>query len=570
MTQVAPRSPSDALVADAQCVALTATERRDLAALAPVRVCVDPDWAPYEHLRADGSYEGIAADLFALVAERIGMRFEVVATADWEASLARARSGACHVLPFLNPSPSRSEYLLFTSPVLREPNVFVTRHDHGWIHDPTRLGDRVVALPRGTQVEERLRRDAPDVRVLLVDDEPAAFDAVRDGAADVTLRSLIVAAHALRTGAWSDLRIAGAIPRYENRFCIGVARSHPRLHALLERAVTTLDSADRAAVSERHAAVDHALLRDMATLVEQVRRVGEHLRVVLDAMPNGIASIDADGRLRLVNRAFAAALGVAEPERALGQALRTLGPDPAAVASLDALRVEAIAGDEKRAHADVPLPRADGTKGHFQVSLTPYALGSEGARAVLVVTTDVTERVHAERAIRIQAERDALTGCLNRTAFAERAGHALRDASARGNGAALALIDLDRFKAVNDAHGHAAGDEVLRACARRMREAVRASDLVARLGGDEFAVWLAEVGSSADAVRVAEKLRRALDAPVALDGHDLRVHASIGVALFPEHAEDLTTLLGRADEALYAAKARGRNVVQVWAAPSVG
>ena len=148
---------------------------------------------------------------------------------------------------------------------------------------------------------------------------------------------------------------------------------------------------------------------------------------------------------------------------------------------------------------------------------------------------------------------DTLTDLPNRVLFRDRAGLAITAGTRHGNGVSLMLIDLDRFKEINDALGHHVGDEVLRIVAARMRETLREVDTVARLGGDEFAVLL-DAGSD-DPGLVAEKLRVALSRPMEVRGIPLLIGASIGIASSPEDGGDVETLMQRADVAMYQAKA---------------
>jgi len=167
-------------------------------------------------------------------------------------------------------------------------------------------------------------------------------------------------------------------------------------------------------------------------------------------------------------------------------------------------------------------------------------------------------RTAAERAageLGHQAMHDALTGLPNRVLLRDRLEQALRALARDGTRLALLLLDLDRFKWVNDTLGHQTGDALLREVAARLAGAVRASDTVARLGGDEFAVLLPEADAEG-AARVAHALHRALDAPVVVDGQALRAEISVGGALAPAHGADPDALLRRADAAMYVAKRR--------------
>lgn len=156
---------------------------------------------------------------------------------------------------------------------------------------------------------------------------------------------------------------------------------------------------------------------------------------------------------------------------------------------------------------------------------------------------------------------DALTGLANRRLFGDRLEQAFLHAQRHETGFALMLLDLDRFKEVNDTLGHQTGDAVLEHLAMRLREVARASDTVARLGGDEFALVLEGAQDSADALYVAERIRRALDEPFVVDGMTLQLESSIGIVIFPRHGDDAEQLLKRADIALYASKDSHQPVV---------
>ena len=170
----------------------------------------------------------------------------------------------------------------------------------------------------------------------------------------------------------------------------------------------------------------------------------------------------------------------------------------------------------------------------------------------------VAEVLHrAQDALRHQATHDELTGLANRTVFRQVLAERTRAAHRTGAAMAVLLVDLDRFKEVNDTLGHHTGDDLLRSVARRLRSAVRDGDLVARLGGDEFAVVVADVHHASVPVRLAQRILEALATPISVGGVALAVETSIGVAVCPTHAEDADQLFRRADAAMYEAKLRG-------------
>ncbi|HRP24255.1 MAG TPA: EAL domain-containing protein [Thauera sp.] len=217
---------------------------------------------------------------------------------------------------------------------------------------------------------------------------------------------------------------------------------------------------------------------------------------------------------------------------------------------------------------DFARPAADGSTRHHEARLVTI----EDDEA-LCLLRDITERKDNEDRIFRLAYIDSLTGLANRQSFIERLERDIRRARLSARRIAILFLDLDRFKSVNDTLGHDAGDSLLREAARRLREAVRPSDLVARsevefarLGGDEFTVLLPDIGRTDDALQVAERIRERMLEPFVLDGSTLSLTTSIGIAVFPDDGQDAGTLLKHADTAMYHAKDQGRNNCRYYSA----
>lgn len=176
--------------------------------------------------------------------------------------------------------------------------------------------------------------------------------------------------------------------------------------------------------------------------------------------------------------------------------------------------------------------------------------------------TDAAELATAQMAH--MAEHDFLTGLPNRALLTDRLTQALALAKRHQKKVALLFMDLDRFKQVNDSLGHAVGDHLLQSVTKRLQEGIRHSDTVSRQGGDEFVVLLAEIEELRDATLSAEKLIKAVAKPHLVDGHQLHVTLSIGISIYPDHGQDVDTVLRNADIAMYHAKRNGRNNCQVF------
>lgn len=266
---------------------------------------------------------------------------------------------------------------------------------------------------------------------------------------------------------------------------------------------------------------------------------------------------DARGVILRVNHAFSDLFGYTA-EEALGQTPRILQSgrhDPAFYAALWA--------GVKNDHAwrgEIWDRRKNGEVFLSWLNITGIC-NDEGEITHYVTThTDITLRKAAEEEVKHLAFYDPLTHLPNRRLLHDRLHQAVIRAKRDSRRLALMFIDLDKFKPVNDEFGHQAGDELLQAMAHRLQACVRESDTVARVGGDEFVVLLPSIDAAQDALGVAEKIHKALKQPFTLsEGETVSISSSSGIAIYPDHARDETTLTSHADAAMYQAKAAGRD-----------
>ena len=300
------------------------------------------------------------------------------------------------------------------------------------------------------------------------------------------------------------------------------------------------------------------LVARLRSTVDDLESSAARLRATVDTAIVGVVSLDGSGRVADANDALLQLLGSTR-ERVLGTPLSE-HVDPATAQALTGLVAEAVAGGHRRLEHPVLSERQRSFVAEFTAATTPPDRG--GQRSTVVVVTDVTERHAAEQVMVHRAQHDALTGPPTRAVLADRLVHAAVRSRAPGL-VALLVLDLDGFKAVNDTHGHAAGDAVLVAVARRAAAVLREGDTVARLGGDEFVVLLEEVDSPEDVGVVASRLAAAVREPVRTGQVSVSVGVSIGATVGRPRdavdvgAPDLVEMLRRADLAMYVAKKAG-------------
>ena len=332
-----------------------------------------------------------------------------------------------------------------------------------------------------------------------------------------------------------------------------------------EREIQLIESAaDLAAVVLEHFNARAAL-----------QRAEERERLLLDSTNDGILGLDRDGVATFANPAAARMLGY-EVQELCGAKIESLlqrnspiddlrdwAPEPEPEAVSGVLIATARDGHPRHLVGEI-IYRRDGTG--FSAELWSNAVLRQGDLVGSVVTfRDISERLEQERRIRYLAFHDPLTGLPNRTRLRERLERELSRLRREPHRFAFLLIDLDRFKDVNDSLGHAAGDELLQITAARLRSEVRAADAVARMGGDELAVIETEVGGLDGVLGLARRLLASLSRPATIRGREVSVSASIGVVLVEAPAE-ADTVMAQADLALYRAKDQGRNRVALFEA----
>jgi diguanylate cyclase (GGDEF)-like protein/PAS domain S-box-containing protein len=284
--------------------------------------------------------------------------------------------------------------------------------------------------------------------------------------------------------------------------------------------------------------------------VNALRASEQTYRSIVETAEEGIWIGDLRARTIFANRKLAEMFGVSTEDLEGATAFDFLHPDDFEK-GMHAVRSRSLGISDRQ---ELRFVRPDGSVVWTIASGTPYRDAEGRCIGSLSMITDITDRKAAEQELARRAMTDELTGLANRRVLADRTNHAL-DLRPKGTVAAL-FIDLDDFKLVNDSFGHAVGDELLVAVAKRLQDAARKGDTVARLGGDEFVVLCEDLADGAAAMVIAERLHAALAAPIAVGTTTVFATASIGVALSPVGSAD--ELLRNADAAMYLAKGRGK------------
>jgi diguanylate cyclase (GGDEF)-like protein/PAS domain S-box-containing protein len=282
------------------------------------------------------------------------------------------------------------------------------------------------------------------------------------------------------------------------------------------------------------------------------------VRAIMDSVADGLLTIDEQGRIESCNPAAEGIFGCGADEL-VGQPvalflpsaiwhIQSSCPDPAT-------SVPSSGRGNEREYQQVAALRRDGTQVPVELALSELQLGDR--RLLIAATRDITERKKFEAKLHHLAFHDQLSNLPNRALFLERLQYALARAGRRGGQVAVLLLDMDNLKLINDSLGHDAGDQVLLTMADRLRASLRAEDTAARFGGDEFAVLL-EVSNLTDATSAAVLIADRLRPPIRLNGHEMSLTASIGIALGTPGEDAPENLVRQADLAMYKAKTSGK------------
>jgi diguanylate cyclase (GGDEF)-like protein/PAS domain S-box-containing protein len=297
------------------------------------------------------------------------------------------------------------------------------------------------------------------------------------------------------------------------------------------------------------------ILKSWADRRSKVER--EMLNAFLEYIPDNVYFKDRDSRFIRISRAMANYFGLTDPVQAVNKTdsdmFSSEHSEQALADEQEIMRTgRLIVGIEEKE------TWPGGREGWVRTTKVPLRNRKGEIMGTMGISSDITDRKLAETRIRHMALHDALTDLPNRILLADRLAQAVALAGRNQKRVAVLMLDLDRFKIVNDSLGHHVGDRLLQVVAKRLKASLRESDIVARLGGDEFVIGLPSVADNEDIERVVQKVMAALVEPFQIEGHELQISCSIGICQYPVDGENPEALLQSADAAMYRAKSKRR------------
>ncbi|MDA7568549.1 EAL domain-containing protein [Emcibacteraceae bacterium] len=304
------------------------------------------------------------------------------------------------------------------------------------------------------------------------------------------------------------------------------------------------------------------LAEDLAVAKEEAANNAKRIQSILNAMEEGLVTLNEDGKIVSANNAMSIIFGCARSDF-IGMELSNLVKTRKiqTVEHISTLLNEQVDGSNVY-KADEQGQHQNGSAIPLKIDIREVYLEHEKHYTVLF--RNVSEQYEAEKLIRHMAWHDSLTGLANRNLLSERLDEALKLARRLEKKVAVMILDLDKFKPVNDLHGHATGDKLLKVVAERLIKCAREVDTVARLGGDEFAIVFTNIEDDANIITIADRIIHSIQQPVEIDGNVIQIGTSIGISFFPGDSDTPTELIRMADVALYQAKEDGRRVFRLY------
>ncbi len=304
------------------------------------------------------------------------------------------------------------------------------------------------------------------------------------------------------------------------------------------------------------------MAEDLAVAKEEAANSAQRIQTILDAMEEGLVTLNNNGLIVSANNAMSVIFGY-QPSEFIGMDLTSL-VNSQSIKSIEDIRhllTEQVDGFNGY-KADETGKRKDGTSVPLKIDIREVFLEQEKHYTVLF--RNITEQHEAEKLIRHMAWHDSLTGLANRNLLSERLNEALKMARRLGKKVAVMILDLDKFKPVNDLYGHTTGDKLLKVVAERLLKCAREVDTVARLGGDEFAIIFTNIEDDTNIIVIADRIINSIQLPIEIDGNIIQIGTSIGISFFPDDADTPVELIRMADVALYQAKDDGRRLYRLY------
>lgn len=586
---------------------LTPKERTWLTNHKKIRIAFDDSLPPYSFINDSGKLEGIAIEVINTLSERLGIKFETYPNTAWNKLYEAAIARKVDVVATMVDRPDRSDWFVFTKPYLSKSLVIVTKRDNQSIKNRTDIMGKTVTMVKGYQYVDRVLEDFPSVTPYFVDSMLDGLNAVSTEKANAAITFMATASYLQTKYLLTDLKFAAFYERNSANESIAVRKDWPILAAILQKGLDSISEDEMQNiyakwVPSNKPSTDYELIWKIVSgfitvllllllWIARVRRQNSNIirsKTEVQSTNKILQALQSDLEHLVLKRT--AELNSSEHKfRSLVENLRNeyffyqydreglftyISPSITNILGYTADEFmtdyhEYLTGNpinskiyeytkqctEGNVSPPYQLEIYDADRNIHWLEVTDTPVFDENGTCIGVdgIVHDITLRKQTDDRLIWLSYYDDLTGLANRRLFSDRLQNSINMAHRNGESVSLFYLDLDRFKMINDTMGHAIGDEVLKGTAVRLLSTLRDSDTAARLGGDEFILLLPETDADG-AAPVAEKILHTLGEPHFIDGNEFTLSASIGIAVYPQDAENGEKLIHLADKAMYRAK----------------
>ena len=557
-----------------------------------IKMCIDPDWMPYEKF-LNNKHIGISADYFRLIEKLIDTKIQAVQTSNWNESLQTMKNKQCDILSLTPITQERKKYMNFTDTFLQTPLVLATKLDAPFTDNFEALQGKQIGIPKDYAAGKYLKKKYPYLQFVEVSTLENGLIKVSKGDLYGQIGTLVTIGYQLQKSFPGELKIAAKFD--ENwKLSVGVRNDDKILLNILQKSIASIDEKEKQKILNNWLSIKYEKGKDYKLLFQAMgiflgvflvliffffreRKLGleiqaqkkslelHHtlLETLFDTIPSPIFYKDTDGIYQNCNTAFAEGILNIPKKEIIGNRVDQLQKYiPPHLAKVYKKKDDELFENPGIQQYETQVKNFDGSYRDYSIYKASLLSESKNVLGIIGVMLDITELKDKEKELKELASIDPLSKLYNRRYFSNTSEDIFRIAKREKNTLCIVMLDIDNFKNINDTYGHKFGDDVIVAISQTLLKLSRDSDIVCRYGGEEFILLLPQTEIAGAGV-IAEKIRVSIESlDISTDEiKDVICTVSLGISEVVLGESNLEATIKRADDALYKAKETGRNKV---------
>ena len=572
---------------------LNREEKKYLKEKKVIKICINPNWMPYEKLQ-DGKHIGISADYFKIIAKTLDTKIEVFQTKNWNQSLEAMKNGNCDILSLTHKTKKRKKYMNFTDTFLQTPLVLATRLDAPFTDNLNALKDKKIGIPKSYIAGEYLKKRYPYLNFIEVDTLSNGLKKVRKGELYGYIGTLITIGYKLQKSFIGDLKIAAKFDENWD-LSMGVRSDDPVLFSIMQKSINVIDEKEQQKILNSWLSVkyekgtDYKLLLELVVIFlivvfvlvffymrekklslkiqaqkESMELNHALLETLFDTIPSPVFYKDMNGVYQDCNTAFSEGILNKTKEEIIGKKMEDFKDYiPSHLLDIHIKKDEELYVKSGTQHYEMQIEDDKGNYRDFNFYKATLLSESKKVLGIIGIMLDITDLKNKEKELEKLASVDPLSKLYNRRYFTNTAEDILRIAKREEKTSSLIMLDIDNFKKINDTYGHKVGDDVIVAVSETLLSSSRDSDIVCRFGGEEFILLLPKTELHGSEV-MAEKIRAKIENLSVVIENEIAISFTVSLGateIILDDTQSLESAIKRADDALYEAKETGKNKV---------